>query len=546
MAEEIESLRPSERLAPDWLYYWVLDHWVISSGEKAGQPYRYWPDYHFMQAYAKDASRRKVALKCAQVGISELSIAELYAWADVLQGNLMYVFPTDSIAVEFSRARLTNAHRVNEYLEGKLTGFETIRQFKFKENWIYIRGASVQEKDGRQYRRQLITVDASRMFGDEVDEWTPGVFSSLQARTGASSDPIERYVSVPRLPDGGISSLYALSDKKVWMVKCRACNEWQELTLWENVTNHEYPDLEHKIICKKCHQKLNRLEKEAGWCGWVAENPESHRGYSGYHFTKLFFPRADIDLIVDRFNNPEMAQDCWNDDLGLPYEPESKTIDDGILRQCAAKDSAHFEDLIDPSNVEIKSIGVDVGNVLNYFVRAKSKGVEVMVEAGKARSFDDIYDVIAEHGVTCGVVDAQPEFDASSTFCETLERRDMGVFKVAYFDTTTKERVVLRYDNQNPVVVHIGRNLALGKVLKEFTTKQIVIPPYYNQIDSGNFSSHMKVPVRIFRKNQKTGVVEAFFPKSRKPDHYYFAAMYSKVALELTPNEAVIQRVARF
>lgn len=528
----------------DWFYYWLMDNWVISSGESVGKPYRFWPDYPFMVAYAKDTSPRKVAIKCAQVGLSEISIAELYAWCDHTNGNAMYVFPTDTIAVEFSRARLVNAHRINPYLEQFLSANETIRQFKFKDNWVYIRGASVTERDGRQYRRQLITVDASHLFGDEVDEWSPGVFPSLQSRVGASAHPIERYLSVPRLADGGISKVYGLSDKKVWTIKCRHCNEWQELTLFDNITNYEYPALEHKVICRKCTKNLNRLENESGFAQWVAEAPESNRGFSGYHFSKLFFPRADINMIVERFNDPESAQDCWNDDLGLPFEPESKKIADKDLRRCAAKDDEYWESLL--KEVEYSSIGVDVGKSLHYVVRSKISGDrEILQEFGTVQTFSDIEEIIGEHNIRCGIFDAQPDFDASSSMCDHLENKDKGTFKVAYFDTTAKERTIIRYDNQNPVVVHVGRNLAMGKVLKEFVAAETIIPPFYQHVDNGRFVQHMKEPVRVFRKNSKTGILEASFPKSRRPDHYFFATLYSKVALELTPDDLVITRRSR-
>ena len=117
----------------------MVEHWKISSGEHVGEKYDFWPNYYFMEAYAKDNSRRKVSLKCAQVGMSEISIAEMFAVCDKLPGNAMYVFPTDTIAQEFSRARLTNAHRINPYLEEMMTGFDTLRQFKFGNNNIYIR-----------------------------------------------------------------------------------------------------------------------------------------------------------------------------------------------------------------------------------------------------------------------------------------------------------------------------------------------------------------------------------------------------------------------
>ena len=122
----MKFIRPSSRLKQGWFWEWLQDHWKLSSGENAGKPYRFMPNYPFMEGYARDFRQSKVSMKCAQVGCSEIQVAEMYAMLDVLQGNALYVFPTESTAMDFSRARIVNAHKENPYLEDRLTGFETL------------------------------------------------------------------------------------------------------------------------------------------------------------------------------------------------------------------------------------------------------------------------------------------------------------------------------------------------------------------------------------------------------------------------------------
>lgn len=537
-------VRPSSRLPKNWFYYWLLDNWKITSGEFAGSPYRFFPNYPFMEAVAKDPSTEIVAMKSAQVGFTELMIAKWYAYADELQGNLMYVLPTDELAKTLARARIKEAHSVNGYLEKNLTGFDTLQQFKFKNNYMYIRGSQTQIRDGRQYQRQLISIDASRLFGDEFDEWNHGVFGKLQSRIGASLDPIAMYFSTPRLVDAGVSKLFAESDAKVWSIKCRKCNHWNVgLTLQDNVTDHDRPDARpHKFICSKCKREMNRLEYDHKYSQWVAERPNSGNHRSGYHFSKLFFRAANLDTIVDRFNDPETVQECWNDDLGLPYQPKAYNITDETLLQCAAPSRADWKEIRE--GTKPRTIGIDMGKTIHYHVRGWRMDKPVCLEVGSVQSFDQIKEVIYRYNIPLGVIDAQPDFLASINFAEEMKKRGTTL-KVAYFDTRvdgSKDRVLLQVDNKNQNIVVVARNYAMSEVMFEVVSGKVILPWEVLMIDNGDFAAHMRVPVRTYKEHQTTGQMMMHFPKSRRPDHHYFAYVYALVANELVEEEAHVGR----
>ncbi len=534
-----DYVKPSSRLRKEWFYYWILDNWTVSSGEFAGNPYRFIPNYPFMEAVARDRSTEIVAMKSAQVGFTELMVAKWYAYADLLQGNLMYVLPTDDLAKTLARGRIKEAHAVNPYLEQHLTGFDTLQQFKFKRNYMYIRGSQTQIKDGRQYQRQLISIDISRLFGDEVDEWNHGVFGKLQSRIGASLDPIAMYFSTPRLVDGGVSKLYAESDAKVWSIRCRKCGKWNlGLTIQDNVTDFDRPEAKpHTIICAHCHEPLNRLEFDPKYVGWVAEHPDGGIR-SGYHFNKLFFRAASIDAIVDRFNDPETVQECWNDDLGLPYQPKAYNITDNTIEQCATPSRADWEKVKEETRP--RTIGIDMGKVIHYHVRGWRSDKPVCLEVGSVRNFDQIREVIYRYRVTLGVIDAQPDFLASINFCEEMKKHGVTL-KVAYFDTNvdgSKDRVLLYVDSKNSNVVVIARNYAMSEVMFEVVAGKVILPWEALHLDGGNFAAHMKVPVRTYKEHPSTGQLIMHFPKTRKPDHHYFAYVYALCANELMEEEA--------
>ena len=531
-------VRPSSRLKKGWFYYWLQDNWKVSSGEFVGQPYSF-ERYPFLIDVAKDDSPILVAMKSAQLGFTELMVARLFATADLLPGNLLYVLPTDDLAKALARGRLRNAPYINPYLEQRLSGHDTLQQFKFKNNYIYVRGSQTQIKDGRTYQRQLISLDITKLFGDEVDEWNHGVFGKLQSRLGAATDPYQSYFTTPRLPDGEMAKLFGRSDQKYWGIKCRHCGEWNvPLELDINVTNVEYADLPHHFVCRKCTKSLDRLEQDPKHCGWIAMNTDVVRS-SGYHFSKLFFPAASIDVIVDRYNDPETVTECFNDDLGLPHQEKEFTVTDEILDRNTCPSSSLWYDM--KRDFTNKRIGVDIGKTLHVTVRADWKdGKDVITDFFTIESFDELKSYCYENGIMVGICDAQPDFRASLQFCEEMSA--WGDFRVAYYDNwngPSKEKVLVKEDGQNEFVITIARNLAMSKVMFDVVSNTLIFPYGAREMYNGDFFRHLKEPRRIFRKDNRTAQTVVYFPPTRKPDHYYHSLVYSKCAGEINESQVV-------
>ena len=59
-------VKPSSRLRKGWFYYWLLDNWIVSSGEMAGSKYSF-EHYPFMIDVCKDDAPRMVSMKAAQI-----------------------------------------------------------------------------------------------------------------------------------------------------------------------------------------------------------------------------------------------------------------------------------------------------------------------------------------------------------------------------------------------------------------------------------------------------------------------------------------------
>ena len=139
-----------------------MEKWKISSGELSGQPFSL-RDRPFLMGMIKDDFPFIVQLKSAQSAISEMAIARAIHKLIKQKGNIIYTFPAGEQLQQFVDARPRNAIIQNSYLQSKVTGSLNLKKFAINHNHLYFRGA--------QNRRQMISVDASSLFADEVDAY---------------------------------------------------------------------------------------------------------------------------------------------------------------------------------------------------------------------------------------------------------------------------------------------------------------------------------------------------------------------------------------
>lgn len=525
----------NEQLVAENFLIFVLEKWRVSSGEHIGEAYSF-KDYPFLVDIAKDTFPFTVVKKSAQVGISELQVARAIWRAIFKPGNILYSFPAGEQMQQFVDARVRTPIENNPFLYDFISGSFNLKKIKIGRNNLYFRGA--------QKRRQMITVDASVHFGDEIDEYEEGVLYTLSKRLGASKHPIKHYFSTPTFHSTGISLYYAGSetmgqrgsDQRVWGLRCSHCHKWNEGLKWpDNIRDdnasqassiYYKPDVH--LICKHCSGILHLGEDKAEWITSFKTNSDYCHGYA---LSKLISPIADLNQMYLDSQDPLKEQEFFNSDLGEPYEPKGSRLTDTAIMSCRGNYLTKLK------CDEACYVGIDIGLKIHVIVSiedTESRKPKI-IAALELDEWEDLDQVWKNFNVAGCVIDANPDKEEAIDFQSTHENLWLAYY-MQYLEKTS-DQIIPKWDEE---IVHIHRTLMMEITMSLFNDRNVILPIDIMQVR--DFSDHMKSPVRALKQTLQGDWVP-FYPKTRNPDHFFHATVYNFVAHKLKSAPAVYKNV---
>lgn len=463
-------------------------------------------------------------LKASQVGISELMLSDALYGCDVLGATSLYVFPTDTHVSDFSMARLGPAIQASDYLaelvvSAEKKGADRVTLKRIRDRFLYFRGAQI-KPDGRS--TSLKSIDADRIFADELDEWDKRALEIARKRIGHSSIGHERLASTPTYPGIGVHDQWQQTDMRRWFLRCERCNEWQYLTIDHFVQSWDSLDrpIEYSAdpLCEQCDRPLNRLA--AG--EWVAEKPEVDR--VGYQITKLFSPFADIAKIIGKLKSVDesVRKEVYNQDLAEVYTPKGAGITDDVLDACRRE----------PGQRRGRAfMGIDVGRVLHIIVRQEeaTETGERMQLLAQTATWDEAKAIIDRYNPATVVIDALPE---------TTKARELqaacrpGQVWLSYYRETSKDEEPTKWNRDERIVLS-DRTRTLDATYGRFADNTNTLP--VNVRDIADYYKQLKAPVRRL-ESTKTGDVVRYVENGA--DHYAHAENYCTIA---SMRPAVVQ-----
>jgi len=480
----------------------------------------------------KDDHPFRVILKSAQSRISEIHVAEALHDCIKEKGNVLYTFPAGEQMQQFVDARARPAVMNNPFLSKYITGSLNLKKFNINRNSLYFRGT--------QKRQQMISVDASKLYADEIAEYEDGsIINTLDKRLGAAKKPKRRYYSTPKFSGSDIALYYygsevqkeRGSDQRVWTIQCERCGQWNEDLLWfENVLDLNEKDIKFSfyqpdaiVICRKCKKPLNRLSVGE----WVAKLTKNSDYCHGYHISKLFAPTANLnDMMLDS-KNPVKEQEFWNSDMGLPYEVKGSRLTDAVI------DNARGTHLLIHKSSDECHVGVDIGSQIHIVVNTiTNEGKLKTIAVREADDWKDLEYIYSDFRVRSCVIDMNPDKDEAIEFQKNHDHVYLAYFKQHL------EQTSLQYEMQDDDIVAVHRSLLMLNTLDLVAEKKIIFPIDVKTVR--DFYEHLKAPIRALKQDLKGDWI-TWFPQTKNPDHYFFALLYSVVASQLRPKPAVFR-----
>lgn len=529
----------TERLVKESFFIFLLEKWLISSGESRGDKYSFRERPHLL-TIAQDTFPFQVVRKSAQCGVTELFAARAIHTVISERKNILYAFPAASQLKQLVGARIRPSVENNPYLFSKVTGALNLEQFNLNNNTVYFRGV--------QNRRQIITMDVSELYVDELDtavletsknQAFGDILYTLEKRLNAAANPKKFYYSTPSYSGVGIDAQYTGddtnpgSDMNEWIVKCRYCNKEQMLDWDLNIIDKNQhlsrsQDYVPNVfrVCSACKNEFSAADILGG--RYVPQRPQLSSICHGYHISKLMNPSPNLNQMMLDSQNPMKEQEFRCSDLGIPFEPKGSKLTDDIL-ELARQSSEHVSiyRTQDPTY-----FGTDVGKVLHTQVGVKTPDGKIKVLwAGELRSWAEHDDLIKRMNCRGGIIDAQPNGLEQKEFAAKYPYKVKLAYYPAYLETT---KDICK--DKDDMIIHINRTLTMSMVIQAFFNNMVLLPKDIRDIK--DYYKMMKAPVKA-QQEDVHGNMRTFFPPTRIIDHYYHAFVYLLVALESQPRDII-------
>lgn len=342
--------------------------WVAKKTNLGMQPFNY-INHEYQEKILSDTSRDAVIRKCAQVGLSEVSVRMALALVNIITPyTLIYTLPTSTFAVKFTKTRIDPIITSSPALSHAIHPQNNTTELKqFGDSFLYIGGAASSNAP--------ISTPADHLIHDEVDFSDQEILSQYTSRVGHSKWKRSHKFSTPTLPGYGIDLAFQESRRHFLMCKCNHCAKWFVPDYYKHVRIPGYTgELEHVVKSMLPKLRWKEAHLTCPFCGkepslqpehrqWVAENPEDNYVAVGYQVTPFDAPNViKISDLVETSTKYSRSQDFVNFGLGLPAADTEATL----TRDDFTAVFVRGDVVSGPAYV----MGVDVGSVYHFVVAA--------------------------------------------------------------------------------------------------------------------------------------------------------------------------------
>ena len=498
-----------------------------------------------------------VAMKSAQMGLTEVGINRAFYILDVMRRDVLYVLPTALNASDFSKARFGPALKLSPYLKRMFTDTNTVNLKQAGTTNLYIRGSRGDSN--------LKSIPVSELILDEVDEMDQDqVWLALERLSGQLTKNVWA-ISTPTVPNHGVSKLYEPSTQEHFMFKCPRCSKITELVwpdcieiIGETVSDKRCH--ESYLKCKECKGRLEHKDKP-DWlkdAKWTPTNPDGDPDYRGFHINQMYsFTVTPGEMVIGyhRGLGDEGAMaEFHKSKLGLPFIPDGGQVSDDQLDRAV---KSHTKE--DPRPVRggqrLITMGVDQGDWLHieldeWFFDAlgpdlNAQAFAKVVWQGKFNVAADngwgrLDELMSEWQVLHAVVDADPNTNDARQFA----RRFPGYVSLCRYrrGVPQKELQVTEADEFRTQIVTVDRTSWLDIALGRFRTPEprIALPRDINL----EYRSHMKNSTRTYTKDENGNPIATYIKTGA--DHFAHARCYSEIALPFAASYVQGQDIKRF
>jgi hypothetical protein len=485
-----------------------------------------------------------IAMKAAQLGVTETGINRAFFTLDQSKRDVLYVLPTALNASDFSKARFATALKLSPYLKDLFVDTNTVGLKSTGTNVLYIRGSRGDSN--------LKSIPVSELVLDELDEMdTHAVWLALERLSGQ----IEKHIlaiSTPTVPKYGIHKLYLTSTQEHFCFECPHCGRWTELVwpdcveiIGESVND---PRCQESFIkCKECKHKLDHDAKPEFLAGgeWQAtETNVSAEESRGFYINQIYSSTVTPGELVIAYHRG-LGDEAANTEfhcskLGVPFIGEGAQVTDEMIEACVKSHSIN-DKRPQIGGDRLITMGVDQGktgyiSVVDWlFDQHPGKDINAaaigkLLWFGKFSGEDWSYldELMREWQVLACVVDADPFTNDARRFAKKFHGY---VWLTRYRRGQTAKEIAISEEDTGAPFATVDRTNWLSCTLGRFKTPppRILLP----RDISFEYREHVKNLVRTYKKDD-TGNLAAEYVNTGA-DHFAHSLCYADIGLALAP-----------
>jgi hypothetical protein len=486
-----------------------LAQWALRRVRIDGKPFRF-DGHEYLRAIYDDTAPHIVLTKAAQIGGTTWAV--LKSFHTCVNGlNVLYLFPTKTDVIEFSKSRVGPLLQDNRFLSRQVRDTDTAGLKRIGSAYLYLRGmvSSVGIK----------SIPVDQIVFDELDEAPPAAKSLAKERLAHSDYKRVIELSNPSLPGYGIDEAYQHSDQRHWTMRCDGCGKWTALdkefpaTLGQEVKIiRERDDGEYYRACPKCGDELDPDQGE-----WVADFPD--RKTHGYRISQLFSPMVDPGEILQEYRQTRFPERFYNMKIGLAWADVQNRLDEAAVLACCGEHGIQERN----RSREQCTMGVDTGKelhvVISRFVEGSYEKRQV-IYIGTRQEYSELDELMKQFNVSTCVIDALPEIHATRDFAN----RHSGSVYLNYF--VESQRGSYSWD-RNEYIVRENRTEAMDASRQIVRDRNVVLPRGGKTIQE--FAAHLAADVKQLIEDEETGARQFRYVKTGA-NHYSLAFTYDCIA----------------
>lgn len=347
-----------------------------------------------------------VIMASAQVGKSEIELNMMGAAIDNDPGPILYIQPTDKVAEDYSKRRITPMLNACPSLKRKVAktksrdSANTITMKTFVGGSLAIIGANSPADLASKPVRYIFMDETDRFPASAGSEGDPQELAERRTETFRHNRKIVK-TSTPTIKGASrIERDFMNGTQEEWHTQCPHCQTYSyinfkdikfEKEIFKNTFNeNDYIVTSVAWECPVCKRQIGEHEAKRLPAKWVTKNPKAiENGIRSFRLNAFMSPWSDWKDICRKFlkagKDPELLKTFYNTMLGESWEIRSS---DGLDQKLYNR-REHYNSEV-PTGVLVMTMGVDTqDNRLEYEVvgwdeKGQSWGISRGIIPGRA------------------------------------------------------------------------------------------------------------------------------------------------------------------